>query len=250
MNKSLLIGILFSLASYFMPQQLYACPTTPTAKIVTPDPDETHYVCLGDSVSFDGEGSDSETPPTGSYDGDNGTPNGGGNGISAYDWTFGDGETGTGGTTSHTYTEAEEYTVSLKVTDDDDPSQTDTTDSSGSVKICVIKVEIYSPAPSDFPKYIGIDSSLTLQAKVTPSSATGGTFTWSKVSGLGAVTFTPSGGSTTSFSSSTVGSYTVMVQYTKGGVTCDSDSSGTIEVCDAKMIFEAGEPPAETDSLT
>jgi hypothetical protein len=125
-------------------------------------------------------------------------------------------------------------------------------DTGDSVTIYVMTVEIDEPEPSEFPKYIGVDSSLTLKAKLTPSSATGGTFTWSKVTGPGSVTFSPNGESenTTSFSSSTVGSYTVKVEYTIDGVTCDSDSSGTIVVCNAKMFFKAGTPPIETSSLT
>jgi hypothetical protein len=63
------------------------------------------------------------------------------------------------------------------------------------------------------------------------------------------VTFSPNGESTTSFSSSTVGSYTVKVEYTIDGVTCDSDSSGTIEVCNAKMVFKSGAPPIETSTI-
>jgi hypothetical protein len=114
-----------------------------------------------------------------------------------------------------------------------------------------MKVEIDEPAPSEFPKHIGVDSSLTLKAKLTPSSATGGTFTWSQVSGPpNAATFSPNGESTTLFSSSTVGSYTVKVEYTIDGVTCDSDSSGTIQVFNVKMFFKAGTPPIETSSLT
>ena len=39
--------------------------------------------------------------------------------ITSYAWKFGDGETGTGETTSHTYDEAGDYTVELTVTDND-----------------------------------------------------------------------------------------------------------------------------------
>ncbi|GEL94977.1 PKD domain-containing protein [Cellulomonas composti] len=39
--------------------------------------------------------------------------------VASYAWTFGDGTTGTGRTTSHTYTAAGTYTVALQVTDDD-----------------------------------------------------------------------------------------------------------------------------------
>ncbi|GAA2726846.1 PKD domain-containing protein [Cellulomonas aerilata] len=39
--------------------------------------------------------------------------------IASYDWSFGDGTTGTGATTSHTYSAAGTFTVGLTVTDDD-----------------------------------------------------------------------------------------------------------------------------------
>ena len=85
----------------------YACGTAPTARIVSPD--DPHYVCVGYSVSFDGVGSGS----TGSYDFDNGSPYGGGHGITEYEWDFGDEGSDTGGTTSHNYNATGEYTVTL-----------------------------------------------------------------------------------------------------------------------------------------
>ena len=38
--------------------------------------------------------------------------------ITDYEWTFGDGNTGTGIVTNHTYTEVGQFNVTLKVTDD------------------------------------------------------------------------------------------------------------------------------------
>jgi chitodextrinase len=66
-------------------------------------------VILGETVNFDGSGS---------YDLD-GT-------IVAYDWDFGDSNSGSGETTTHDYLEAGEYTVALTVTDDDGDVGTDT----------------------------------------------------------------------------------------------------------------------------
>jgi len=45
--------------------------------------------------------------------------------IVAYDWTFGDGATGSGQTTSHTYASDGTYTVTLTVTDDDGATDVD-----------------------------------------------------------------------------------------------------------------------------
>lgn len=63
-------------------------------------------------LSFDGSAS---TDPDG-----NGT-------IVSYAWDFGDDNTGTGATTTHTYATADTYTVSLMVTDDGDLTDTVTT---------------------------------------------------------------------------------------------------------------------------
>jgi PKD repeat protein len=72
----------------------------PTASIAAPTID-------GLSVDFTGSGADSD-----------GT-------IAAYEWNFGDGTTGSGATVSKTYDEAGTYTVTLKVTDDDGATGTD-----------------------------------------------------------------------------------------------------------------------------
>ncbi len=61
---------------------------------------------------FDSTGLDASFDATGSSD-----PDGV---IVAYQWDFGDGESGTGDTVEHTYAEAGTYTVSLTVTDDND----------------------------------------------------------------------------------------------------------------------------------
>ena len=47
-----------------------------------------------------------------------------GHSIASYAWTFGDGSSGTGVTTTHTYTTAGSYAVQLKVTDDDGQATT------------------------------------------------------------------------------------------------------------------------------
>ena len=69
-------------------------------------PEQT--VSVGETVTFDGSGS---------YDIDDG--------IVAYSWEFGDGATGSGETTTHTYTDAGIYQVTLTVTDAGDLTTTD-----------------------------------------------------------------------------------------------------------------------------
>ncbi|MFB6176563.1 MAG: PKD domain-containing protein [Halobaculum sp.] len=63
----------------------------------------------GDSISFDGTGS---SDPDGN--------------IVSYEWDFGDGNTASGPTPSHTYSSAGSYTVTLTVTDDDGNTATTT----------------------------------------------------------------------------------------------------------------------------
>ena len=66
------------------------------------------------SVSFDGSNS---------YDPDNGTNPG--DGIVSYNWSFGDGSTGTGATPSHTYTAPGIYDVTLTIKDDEGDKASD-----------------------------------------------------------------------------------------------------------------------------
>lgn len=77
-------------------------------------------------ASGDGGGGTTDNPPTADFtfnctdlscdfDGSGSTDDGT---ISSYDWAFGDNTTGTGVTTSHTYSAGDTYTVTLTVTDD------------------------------------------------------------------------------------------------------------------------------------
>jgi hypothetical protein len=119
-------------------------------------------------------------------------------------------------------------------------------DTGDTITVTAFDVEI--DTPSSFPAYVGLNTDLPLGSTVTPAGASGGTFSWSKVSGPGSVTFTPSSSAEDpSFSADEAGQYTVEVQYTKDGTTA-SDTAGTIEVRNAKMIFKVG--GSETSSIT
>ena len=86
-----------------------SAPSTSTANIVAApqdpiaDPNGPYTGIEGQPVAFNGSGS---------YDPDGGN-------ITQYMWNFGDGNTGTGVTPSHTYANAGTYTVTLTVIDDE-----------------------------------------------------------------------------------------------------------------------------------
>jgi hypothetical protein len=97
------------------------------------DPDGPYVWTVGSSMAFDGSGS---------YD-----PDGS---IVAYDWDFGDGNTGTGISPIHTYATAGTYTVTLTVTDDDGLTDTATTTAS-ITDISVVDIDI---KPGSYPNSI------------------------------------------------------------------------------------------------
>jgi subtilisin len=72
------------------------------------DAGSDHTALVGEDITFDGSGS---------YDIDDG--------ITTYDWDFGDGNTGTGMTTTHAYETLGTYTVVLTVTDNSGSTGTD-----------------------------------------------------------------------------------------------------------------------------
>jgi len=111
--------------------------------------------------------------------------------------------------------------------------------------LTVFKVDIDTPA--SFPAYVGLDDTLQLGSTIAHFSAGGGTYSWSKVTGPGTVTFSPSANSPDpTFSADQSGNYTVKVEYTKDGSTV-SDTSGTITVVEIKSETESEAPAGERD---
>jgi len=119
MNKRFITGVLILACVSFIVRQSYGCTDSPIARIVN---EYYQDVPVGTRVYFDGIGSSAEE--TGSYDPDNGSPYGGGNGIDKYYWKYGDDPNDPnwyddGGEPSHVYDAAGIYEVALYVVDDD-----------------------------------------------------------------------------------------------------------------------------------
>ncbi|MBI4707745.1 MAG: hypothetical protein HY761_07465, partial [Candidatus Omnitrophica bacterium] len=98
----------------------------------------------------------------------------------------------------------------------------DNTNNKGTNKIFCFNAAITTPA--EFPAYVGVDDNLSLTASANPSGTTG-TYSWSKVSGPGNVTFSASNSANTNFSSDTPGMYKVKCEFLASGAT----SSYTVE---------------------
>ncbi len=110
-------------------------------------------------------------------------------------------------------------------------------ETSGTINVNTVSVDITTP--SSFPAHVGSGSALQLDC--TPSGVTGGTYSWSKVSGPGTVSFSSTTAKNPTFTASTPGSYTVQVQYTAGG-TSVTDVSGTIYVVSVDVTTPSASP--------
>ncbi|HET6428288.1 MAG TPA: hypothetical protein VFJ30_07760, partial [Phycisphaerae bacterium] len=104
-----------------------------------------------------------------------------------------------------------------------------TTAEATSGDIVVFSVGITTPA--SFPVYVAVNAQLPggLDCTLSPPGIPGGTYQWTKESGPGNVTFGTPNAKSTTFSADAPGTYTVKVEYTKGGATA-SDTSGDIIV--------------------
>ncbi len=145
----------------------------------------------GTPISFDA---------TSSYDPD-GT-------VTAWSWTFGDGNTGSGLTTSHSYNTAGTYTIALTVTDNSGSTGTTT------VQITITDrppIASFTPSPTSAPTLIPISFDGTAS---TDPDGTVTTWAWNFGDGNSGT------GSTTTHTYSTAGTYTVTLTVT--------DNSGSI----------------------
>lgn len=98
------------------------------------------------------------------------------------------------------------------------------------IDIIDLSVAIVTP---DFPVSIAFGNNLLLDC--TPSGVTTGTYSWTKASGPGVVTFSLPIIKNPTFSASQPGEYTVRVGYSVGGTTV-YDTSGTISVVEVSNV--------------
>ena len=94
-----------------------------------------------------------------------------------------------------------------------------------SAYIDVVVLDVSIDTPTSFPAYWAIDTT-PLQLECTPKGATGGTYSWSKVSGPGNVTFSSSTAQNPTFIAHQPGIYFVRVEYTLGGCTVSKTAGG------------------------
>jgi len=184
--------------------KLYAHNLQPDADISSPsgpcyiDPADP----TGRTVDFDGSGS---SDPDGS--------------IVKYEWNWGDG-TGwheSGEQAAHSFYTAGEYTVSLRVTDNDGAS--DTTDTSEDVTVYAMKVEVTQP--SGMNAWVHTNHNIALDCELTPSSAGGGSYHWYCTKSD--TSFIPNASiKNPSLCSTEPNTIRVWVEYTNGGVTVNS----------------------------
>jgi len=225
---ALLVSLLveYSAACNVTDVDIYAGKNQQEANNKTHSPDSPIYICTGSTAYFYAvciAESDSEQKRQ-----------------LKWTYTFGDGGSTTHYTAWNDYTDTDDhpyiagvYPVNLTV------ERVGLSGSSFSDTCKVTSFLVLINDPANFPAYVALDDTLQLGSTVFPVG--GGTYSWSKVTGPGTVTFSPSSSAEDpSFSADQAGDYTVQVQYTKswatGQTTC-SATSGTIHVIDDLTVF-------------
>ncbi len=172
-----------------------APPTGNQPPVANAGADQTALV--GETVSFDGSGS---------FDPD-GT-------IVSYAWDFGDGATGTGETTTHAYSTAGTYTVTLTVTDDEGATGTDT----ASVIVTALNEPPVANAGPDQTALVDETVSFDGSGSYDPDG-TIVSYAWDFGDG------TTGTGETTTHAYSTAGIYTVTLTVTDDGGATGTDTA-------------------------
>jgi PKD repeat protein len=159
--------------------------------------------------------------------------------IESYAWDFGDGETGTGVTTSHVYDTANTYTVRLTVTDDDGDTGTTTR-----------TVTVTDPPPNRAPEasFTATPSDLTVSVDAAGSSDSDGTiesYAWDFGDGATGT------GVTTTHTYTSANTYTVTLTVTDddGGVDTTTRSV-TVTAPPVNQAPEAAFPEPTVEGLT
>ncbi len=108
-------------------------------------------------------------------------------------------------------------------------------------------IDVSVSTPNTYPAVVGLGS--TLQLGATPRGATGGSYTWTKVSGPGTVTFVDGTTATPRFSADQPGDYVVGVVYSIGSASSPRRDSGTITVPVPTVAIDAPAYVAVGNSL-
>jgi PKD repeat protein len=137
--------------------------------------------------------------------------------IASQTWTFGDGQTGTGATASHTYGAAGTYNVTVKATDNGGTSTT------SQAKAVIVT------APSPGGPTASFDASCTsLDCTITnTSTATGSVVTWAWTFGDGQ-TSTAQDPGTVHYTASAITTFTITLVVTSDGATSQATKQVTV----------------------
>ena len=144
--------------------------------------------------------------------------------IASYAWDFGDGSSGSGSTTSHTYAATGGYDVTLTVTDDRGGSTTLTK----RVTVAANQAPVARLSTSVNRLVVGVDGSASTDADGTVAS-----YAWDFGDG------TTGTGSTTSHTYATDGTYTVRLTVTDGQGASDSATTSVTVVNDPSVARDA-----------